>query len=286
MLTRTIMAGALALSLAACGTPMRVPLDPLAKSRLGEVKVIDILTQDEVVVRPPPSTAGGGLIGMIIESKVGESRQNALQAALAPFYASVDDFDFRTQFDTSLSTALAQDKSIRIGQVQQTSQRLADAELKKRREVLAAGNALMVCTTDYTFSPDFTRLSILTRVQMTQPGVAEPVFQNSYFYQSASLGKGGNESLGAWAENKGARYRSAASEGAGQIARMIGLDLAAGAGEPAQPFVTVNRLDTFGNLDIKGPVLVSEGDRIIMRDTHVFNGSLHSMPYNAGGQPK
>jgi hypothetical protein len=289
MLMRTTMAGALALSLAACGTPMRVPMDPLAKSRLGEVKVIEVLAQDEVVVRPPPSAsagAAGGLLGVVIESKVGESRQNDLQAALTPFYASVDDFDFRSQFNASLSTALAQDKSIRVGQVEHASQKLLDTELKKQRNALPAGNALMVCTTDYTFSPDFTRLSITTRVEMTQPGAVEPLFKNTYFYQSAGLGKGGSESLSAWGENKGARYRSAAGEGASQIARMIGLDLAAGTGEPVQPVLAVTRHDFFGSFDIKGPVLSSEADRVIMRDTHVFAGSLHSLPYNAGGQPK
>lgn len=285
MLNRTVTAGVLALSLAACGTPMRVPFDPLAKSRLGEVKVVDILAQDEMIVRPPPSggAAAGGLLGAIIDSKIGEARQNELQAALAPFYASVDDFDFRSQFNASLSAALGQDKSIRVGQVQHLAQNMSDADLKQHRDALPAGHALMVCATNYTFSPDFTRLSITTKVQMTQPGAKDPMFQNTYFYQSASLGKGGTGSLSAWAENNGARYRSAASEGSAQIAKMIGLDLAAGAAEPTQPTLTLTRFDTIGNFEVKGPVLATDAERVIVRDA---GGLLHSMPHNAGGQPK
>jgi len=285
MLTRTIMAGALALSLAACGTtPMRVPFDPLAKSKLGEVQVFGLLAQDEIVVRPPPTgSVGGGLIVAIIDSKIGESRQNDLQAALAPFYASVDDFDFRSQFNTALGATLAQDKSIRFGQIVQASQRPSDSELNKRRDALPAGSALMFCITDYTFSPDFTRMSIVTTIQMKQPGSKESMFKNTYLYQSASLGKGGGESLKAWAENKGARYREAAGEGSAQIAKMIGLDLAAGAGEPTQPVLATTYLETTGNLDIKGAVLVSEADRVIVRSSI---GTLFSMPHNVGGQPK
>ena len=86
MLTRTITAGALALVLGACASPTRVAFDPALRQKLVEVQVLDVLPQDEVIVRAPAAGAslalGGGLIGAVIDSKIGESRQNELRATL------------------------------------------------------------------------------------------------------------------------------------------------------------------------------------------------------------
>ncbi|NHZ90925.1 hypothetical protein F2P45_18135 [Massilia sp. CCM 8733] len=77
--------------------PTRVALDPAAKE----------LTQDEIIVRAEAFGAGaalgGGLIGAFIGSKVAESRQNTIHGTLAPFYASVDDYDFRSHYVQALS---------------------------------------------------------------------------------------------------------------------------------------------------------------------------------------
>lgn len=284
MLKRIVIAGALALGLGACASPPRVPFDAADRQKLVEVRVLDVVPQDEIIVRAAPVGAsaalGGGLLGAIIDSKVGESRQNDLQATLAPFYSSVDDFNLRAQFQRSLSTTLTQEKSVRFGEIQHAAQPILNADLQQRRKALGDDRGLMLSATSYTFSPDFTRLSMTTQVDLSQPGKDKPVFLNTYTYQSAQTGNGGAASLQAWAANNGERYRNAANEGIAQIMKMLSIDLASGPAAPAaSPKVM---LTSYGNVNVQvnGDVLVREPNRVIVRHT---DGTMYSLPH-AGGQ--
>ena len=287
MLTRSLVGGVLALVLAGCATPSHVPFDPLAREKLAEVKVIDIVAQDEVIVRaatPDAMAAGGGLLGAVIVSKIGESRQNEVQAALAPFYATVDDFDFRSLFTSSLEKALAGEKSVRFGAIDHAAQHLHGREIKQRHSVLATNQGLMVLATTYTFSPDFRHLNITTEARLHQAAKEDPVYRNTYNYQSAPVGPGGSASLGAWGENKGERYRSAAGEGVAQIVRMIGIDLAAGPVAAAQGAkLSLTNYASPINIQVNGPVLDTQPARAIVRHG---DGHLYSLPHNTGGQPQ
>ena len=289
MLKKTMVAGAVALGLAGCAAPTRIPLDAAARDKLAQVRVVHALAQDEIVVRAPAAGAsaamGGGLIAAIIDSKIGEVRQNELQGTLAPFYASVDDFNFRSLFAGSLESSLREEKTLRFGAIEHAAQNLLHAEAEAQRKALPEGQGLMLGTTSYTFSPDFSRLSVATQVQLNQSGKEDPVFKNTYFYQSAPVGAGGAASLTLWADKDGARYREAARESVVQILRMLRMDLAAGAADAAPgPQLALTALGTPVNVAVKGPVLEDGANRAIVRHT---DGSLYSLPHTTtGGLPQ
>lgn len=291
MLKKTMVAGAVALGLAGCAAPTRIPLDPATRDKLAQVNVVHTVAQDEIVVRAPSAGAsaalGGGLIGAIIDSKVGESRQNALQSTLAPFYASVDNFNYRSLFAGSLDSSLRDEKALRFGAIEHSTQNLLRTEVEAQRKALPAGQGLMFGSTSYTFSPDFSRLSVATQVELSQSGKDDPAFKNVYFYQSAPVGAGGASSLALWAENDGARYREAARESVAQILKMLRMDLAAGAGDTAAgPKLALTAFGTPVNVAVNGPALEQQPNRAIVRHT---DGSLYSLPHTTsatGGQPQ
>ncbi|PWF49104.1 hypothetical protein [Massilia glaciei] len=280
MLSRIIVACALALSFSACTTaPTRIALDSAAKQELLEVTTWNQLPQDEMIVRAEASgvgaATGGGLIGAIIDSKVGESRQNKMQADIAPFYAAVDDFDFRTLYTQALTAALASGTPVKFGAVETPTVLPTPAESEARIKALAAGTGIMVLQTAYTFSPDFKHLQVTTHAAISRAKSEQKAFLNSYVYVSAATGAGGVESIKAWADANGAQYRAASNEAVQQIMQMLKLDLMANATDPADlpkaaaPVVPGVYLGA-GPL----PVLASQNGRVILRS---LSGNLVSV---------
>jgi hypothetical protein len=281
MLIRILIAGALGLALTACGTaPTRIAFEPAVKQRLTEVKVLSVLPQDEIIVRAEmfgaTAAMGGGLIGAIIDSKVAESRQNTIQNSMDPFYAAVDDFNFRARFERALSAELGGEPAIRFAPVENLSQLPLPADVDARRAALGANRGLMLMHTSYTFTADFRRLSVTTKIELKLPGQDLPVFSNHFFYQSTPVGTGGAQSIAAWAQNKGERYRATVDEAVQQMMAMLKIDFAAGAADsPQAPRVSVVTIDGVKDRTITGPVLASLPGRTILRHT---DGHMYSLP--------
>lgn len=276
MVVKGMTAAAFALALSACGgLPPRIALDAAAAQKLQEVKVASVLGQDEIVVRAVSAgSAGGGLLGAVIASKIDESRQNTIQALIAPFYASVDDYDFRPRLNQALGAALGDGSPLKFGAVEQVPV-MSYAEMNSRQKALTGQQGLMDIRTSYTFSTDYRNLLVTTRASMAVAGAEQPAYLNTFTYISAPVGGGGSDSLGGWTENKGGRYRDAINEAAQQVAAMLKLDLAAGATVPAG-LSTANLPNVPGlYLDMKpAPVLVAQQGRVIVRNAV---GQLYSI---------
>lgn len=234
---RNITAAALALLLTACGSiPARIALEPATKQNLKEVKVLSVLGQDEVIVRAEAFGAsaalGGGLIGAVIDSKVAESRQNTLQDLMAPFYQSVDDYDFRTRFEQALAAALKENTPVKFAPLERSALIPMQRDITSHVAALPAGSGQMYVFTTYNFTGDFGRLDVKTYVEMKMPGVDVPVFKNTYTYQSRQSGAVHADSIKAWSNNTGASYRATMDEAVSELVKMLQLDLAASAAEP------------------------------------------------------
>lgn len=276
MTLRLLFAGLLALSLVACGTPQRVALDATTKQTIQQINVSNIVGQDEIIVRAEAYGAsaalGGGLIGALIDSKVAESRQNTIQGTLNPFYASVDDFDFRGELQNALTTALQQGSPIKVTAVEMAYLSKPDVTAA-RRVALGASGGLLELGTAYTFSPDFKRFMASTRASMQLPGKEQPVYLNTFFYESPAVGSGGASSLQEWAANQGAQYRTSARDAIAQLIAMLKLDLMSGATDPASAAKASVTLAAPPNMVITGAVLETSVDRTIVR---AANGNLYS----------
>jgi hypothetical protein len=282
MLIRILIAGALGLALTACGTaPTRIAFEPAVKQKLVEVKVLSALPQDEIIVRAEAFGAtaamGGGLIGAFIDSKVAESRQNTIQDSMDPFYAAVDDFDFRARFERALAAELGGNQAIKFAAIENLSQFPLPAEVDARRAALSTGSGLMQMHTSYTFTGDFRRLILTTRVELKLRGEDKPAFSNYFFYQSNPVGNGGAESIRAWAQNNGERYRMTAEEAVQQMMQMLKIDLAASAADSASAQKASLTMEGQAKVPvtITGPVLASQSGRTILRHT---DGRMYSLP--------
>jgi hypothetical protein len=282
MLNKMLLAFGLGVGLSACGSiPTRIALAPVTKQKLTEFQVVSVIPQDEIVLRaisPGAGVAlGGGLIGAIIDSKVGESRQTVLQEAIAPFYASVDDFDFRAVYKQAMTTSLADAAAVKIGAVRHASLLLSNADVSARSKLLPADQGFLFMLTSYTFTPDYRFLTVSSYAQISTAASETPVFMNRYSYVSAALGDGGSASLAAWGSGNGARYRAVANEAAEQLMAMLKLDLASGATDAAGlrqiPFLAAGAIAPATPPQV--PVLQALQARAIVRTA---DGNLHSLP--------
>ncbi|MDR7306288.1 hypothetical protein [Rhodoferax saidenbachensis] len=281
MFKRLLMGGCVVLLLSACASaPTRTALSADAKKELSRTEAHIFVPQDEVIVRAQAggvsAAMGGGLIGALIDSNIAKGRQNTIQGALEPFYASVDDVDVRKHLVNALSAGLGSDFAINVDTVRGSAVALVGSALDAKKAALQPGKGFMQIGTTYTFSPDFSRLNMSTHVDLWQGGKSVPVYSNNFFYQSAAVSNSGADALGLWSKDNGERYRKAVSQAADQIAKMIRMDISAPSTESAPAkSLTVASMDAPGTFKITGPVLDTQADRTIMRNA---DGFLYSVP--------
>jgi hypothetical protein len=275
MVVRTMAVVALAVTLSACETiPTRYGLDPVAGKKLQDVRVINIVVQDEIVMRAEKLDAGpviGGLVGSLVASAVAESRQRTIQDRIAPFYASVDNYDFGLRLNDAFARVLGTGSPVKFGPVERSPM------MSAYERSMTGQNGLMEITTTYTFTGDLRTLFVTTRARMIVPGTFDGMaYANTFFYASSPVGNGGADSLEAWSANQGKRYREAADDAALQIAAMLKLDLASGkadaAGLPTIPMPVITGVMSGAYRQV--PVLQSHAGRSIVRHAE---GHLYSI---------
>jgi hypothetical protein len=270
--------------LSACvGMPKYVPLDQKTKSDLGEVRVLAVIPQDEIVVvaaNPGVSVVlGGGLLGALIDSQIAKNRQNEIQKVIEPFYASIDDVDYRKLMSEEFTPHLRTAFEGKIAEVTFTPLFLTQREREQQVAALAPGKSLMYVSVIYFFSHNLTHFNAIMSVNLWTGGKPEPVYSNKFNYRSAQLADR-TAPMQAWADAGGKLYRSAVTESISEIANMLLADLKypriegvdRGLPDPA-PSTSAQTTPSAQAFNIPGPVLATKGSRMIVRET---DGSLFS----------
>lgn len=273
--------GFISLALGACSTvPNRIPLDANAKKDLSATSAYVHVGQDEIIVRAEASNVsgamGGGLIGALIDSSIAKGRQETIQSSIEPFYSAVDDLDVRNKLVASLRTALVENFAVKVTAVDGATYRLYGPALEEKRSALKPNTGFLQIGMDYSFSQNFQRLSVKTHVELWRGGMATPIYTNDLHYQSAPVGRGGADSLNAWSDSKGAKYRQAIDEAVIEIVSMLKMDAVATPTD-ATPTKQATASMIVGSIstNITGPVLDSKPGRQVIRNS---NGSLYSLP--------
>lgn len=285
---RFVTALSVALLLSACGTPMRVSLTPDQRSKITELTAHVVVVQDEVIAAIQPSNAasialGGGLIGAVIDSKVTNNRVNISQQLLGPFYAAVEDVDYRKEFNESIARGLS-GYSIKVGKVTTTPRALTGPTLVRLRNELEPGQALLIIIPRYTLTMDFrsfdSESTVSIWVKSDGSNALTPSQRGVLHYQSAPVGPGGKESLMLWSAQNGARYRNVMRESIAETVRMVMLDIEVAAELTAKtedlqsfPYNTGASMDT-----VKGQVLKAGDARTILIGA---DKKLYSLPNSA-----
>jgi len=278
--------------LAGCAVPLRVSLTPEERAQIRELDTRVIIVQDEVIVdvKASQSTAVGvgfGLIGALIsttiDSQVTNSRVQAVQDMMGPFYAAIEDIDFRQEFDAAVRPALAS-YAIKVGRVETTPLGLSDARLRQWRDALQPGQRLMVVVPRYTLSSDFRTFDAETWVTLWQKeGADQPVNRGVLRYQSAPLGPGAQASAQAWSANGAAMFRKVMREAIDETLLMVRLDLdltdTAARPDAQREFAYLNNGDA---ATLTGSVVQERADRVVVL---AADGRLHSLPKPPAATP-
>jgi len=272
-----------ALLLGACAAPMRSSLTSEQRSKISELTAYVVVVQDEVIAAVQPSNVsaalGGGLLGAIIDSKVTNGRVNESQLALGPFYAAIEDVDYRKEFNEAMQRGLSA-YPIRVGKFTTTPRALSNAKLLEMRNELRPGQALLVIVPRYTLSMDFRSFdseSVVTIWLRPDASTSNmPSQRGVLHYQSAPVGPGGKESLSAWGAQNAAAFREAMRESIVETGRMVMLDIevAATAGQPKDAKAFAFNFGA-GKGEIKGQVLKKGNGRAILLGT---DQKLYSLP--------
>lgn len=224
MLRNTLTALAVC-SLAACSTSKYVPLNPTEKASLNSIEVRGWLPQDEmhVVAKSPGASAalGGGLIGAIIDSQVAKGRQADLHAITDPFYAAVDDVDFRSTFWAAMGPQVKSTFGDQVRTIKTNPGATDLREAKKDLEGMSPTQGMLVMHTRYVFADNYTNLLSSTSIDLYRGGNPTPIFSNVYHYKSRSPE---HSHIGAWSAQQGKVYRAAVQEAAAATAGMLALD--------------------------------------------------------------
>ncbi len=279
MLFRIVML-AIPLLLTACATPMRVTMTPEQRAKVGELKAHVIVVQDEVIAAVQPSNVsaalGGGLIGAMIDSSVTNTRVKASQQIMGPFYATIEDVDYRKEFNETVRRELG-NYPIKISEMTTTPRMLNRDELNQMREKLSPAQALLVIIPNYSLTMDFRNLDAEAWVTMWTKGeVNTPTQRGVLRYQSEAVGLGGKPSVDLWGANNAALFKNALRESISELMKMILLDI-----DLVQTQDKPEELKVFSfnsgvqQIDIKGRAMKEDAKRVLVLGQ---DGKLYSLP--------
>jgi hypothetical protein len=271
--------------LGGCAVPMRTSLTPELRASIKELDTRVIVVQDEVIVDVKPSTATGagvafGLIGALvtttIDSKVTNNRVKSAQDLMGPFYQTIEDVDFRKEFNEAVRPALS-GYALKVSSVDTTALGLNNAILRRWRDGLSPGQSLMIIVPRYTLSADFRTFDAETIVTMwRKEGDDRPINRGVLRYQSAPTGTGDKDSVLAWSANNAAAFRSVIKEAVAETMHLVRADLdvsdvAVKPGEQRDfPFNDGDR-----QTSVKGRLVTETATRVTVLGT---DGKLYSLP--------
>jgi hypothetical protein len=224
----------LILLLGGCAVPMRVSLTPELRAKITELKAHVVVVQDEVIAAVQPSNVsiatGGGLIGAMIDSSITNSRVKASQEVMGPFYALIEDVDYRKEFNEAIKRELA-NYPIKVAAIDTTPRAPSKDDLARMRGDLPPGQALLVISPRYYLTMDFRSLDVEAVVTMWSkdaPANAQPaglIERGVLYYQSQPLGPGGKESITQWGARNAAAFRATLRESIVETINLVLMDI-------------------------------------------------------------
>ncbi len=283
--TRFVAGLLAAVWLSGCATSLRIALTPEQRAAIRELDTKVVVIQDEVIVdvRASQASAGGaafGLIGALIASTIDSSATNSrvqsAQDLMGPFYAAIENVDFRQEFDAAVRPALA-NYPIKVGRVETTPLSLSDDRLRAWREALQPGQRLMIVVPHYKLSSDFRTFDVETWVTLWQKeGGNEPVNRGVLRYQSAPLGGGAQESIAAWSANEAEAFKRVMRDAIAETMNMVRIDLdVADVAPKPEAQRDFSFLDNGATATLKASVVQERPDRVVVL---AADGRLYSLP--------
>lgn len=282
---RTAAVLAAAALLAGCAAPLRVTFTPEQKASIAELDVKVVVVQDEVIVdiKPPNSATAGMMFGVIgalvtttIDSAVTNSRVKAAQDVMGPFYAAIDDVDFRKDLDEAIRPGLAS-YPIKLGSVTTTPVVFTNAKLRQWRDGLRPGQGLLIVVPRYLMSADFRTLDVETWVTIwKKEGDDRPINRGVLRFQSAPVGPGEAESVALWSAKQGAVFRATVKEAITETLLLARTDMSVPDKSEATDNLRDFALQQNGiTSTVRGKLIAEAPNRVVVLGA---DGRLYSLP--------
>ncbi len=271
---------ALVLALGGCAVPMRISLTPEHRARINELNAHVVVVQDEVIAAVQPSNVsvatGGGLIGALIDSSITNLRVKSSQEVMGPFYAQIEDVDYRKEFNEAIKRELAH-YPIKVSAIATTPRAPSNDDLTRMRGALQPGQALLLVVPRYYLTMDFRSLDVEAVVTMwSKEGPSNGLIERGVlYYQSRPVGTGGRESIARWGAGNAALFRAELRESIVETIRLVLMDIdvttpAEKESAKAYPFNTGQQQG-----EIKGRLVKESADRVTILGE---NQKLYSLP--------
>lgn len=271
----------IALGLQACVSgPKYTPLTQTTKDSIETASAYNLIVQDEI--KPDvdlintSAALGGGLIGAMIDSSVNDDRATEARAGAQPLYDEIVDLDHRKTIADKFNQALS--NSLPLTDIKDTAEAiiLGDKELVAKIKKLATGEAMVLTNTFYQFRMQSKMLQTISTafifLNSENPKISKPHYYNMFYYQSPSVGNGGQDSINKWAENGAKLFKEELENSAQQTADWMQYDMQTTRDESciAGGVVVVPAIQ--GSLTIKGNVIKESDSQKVLRGT---NGHLY-----------
>jgi hypothetical protein len=281
--------------------PQRIPLLEEDKKTITNINAYNLVIQDEMTPYVDLSNLtvglGGGLLVAMIDATVNKHRSEEARSTMDPFYLATADIDYRELVATPHNLAIAKVINLKNPEKSAQAALLTQKELNDKFDNLATGEALYYAATAYRFidqakrihsvtaafvytNPDQKKIKKPAATHFSRPAMGiesqlQPVYYNSFAYQSEAVGNGLQDSIDAWSSNSAEKYLDVLKESIEETAKMIAYDLA-----NADDDICINRVDSeafrflFGTQKISGNIIGQSEKSIRVR---LPNGSLYSI---------
>jgi hypothetical protein len=264
----------LAMTLGACATtPAHVALSPKAEDNFASTEVVAPISQSEIYVYVPPTTAGqgNGLIGALIDAGVDSYRAGTAEKDVKTLRDAVVDMNFDTDMKNQLTDSLSKIAWLHVDKV-----RVIKELTRKMLDDTVTGSkdgAVMVAFSDYHLSNDGRQLFVVVNVDLYAnsaawapfklPGAkadapsdpSNSLYRNSFTFQATLPGPPAKRdvNMAAWSANNGAAFRTAMKLAEEKLGQMIATDVQGG------------QFDASGPRDANGAQPSADSDGVVLR---------------------
>lgn len=235
MLRKVIILPAILLLHGCINGPQYTPMTPEVRNSIDSVELYNLTIQEEIkpdiTLTNVSGALGGGLLAAMIDSSINKGRAADAQETINPFYRVTNDIDYREHSASQFNSLLASE--FNINQLKDSGEAvlLSETVLAEKVKKLEANEALLYLSSFYNFADNSKRLStstaafLYTKSKKPVEGEPKPTYFNRIYYQSDSVGDGGEDSLVKWAENNGALYLKTLQESVQRSAELLIYDL-------------------------------------------------------------
>ncbi len=256
MKCRIVLILALAGLIQACSSaPRYVPLTEENKASIQDVELYNLVIQDEIkplvkVSNVSAAGAAGGLIGAVIttsiDSSINKDRSKSAQSIMKPLYDAIEDLDYRKIVQNNFVPTLNKGMNIKNNSNRAEAILLSNNTLKKKVNALEKNQALLYLSSHYLFTNGSknivteTQAFLFNKPTKKSTRLPKPIYRNSIYYESPTVGSGDRDSIKQWSENDGALFEKTIRKGIEHVSEYLLYDIDTNLDESCKKHITTH----------------------------------------------